>query len=61
MDGDFKNELMTCGWLDSDENHKNVDYLCNYEEEMGNTFGYLNVNSKSAEMGGMNQLILSRA
>lgn len=53
-DGDLKHELNMWGWLDSDENHKNADYFCNFEEEMGNMFKGLNVNGKSAEMGGPN-------
>ncbi|KAF1932409.1 uncharacterized protein M421DRAFT_403266 [Didymella exigua CBS 183.55] len=53
-DGDLKNELRTWGWLDTDENHKNADYFCNFEEEMGNMFKGLKVNGKSAEMGGPN-------
>lgn len=53
-DGDMKTELMTWGWLDSAANHKNADYFCNFEEEMGNMFKGLGVDCKSAEMGGPN-------
>ncbi|KAF1360403.1 hypothetical protein EJ07DRAFT_114939 [Lizonia empirigonia] len=53
-DGDMKTELMTWGWLDSAENHKNADYFCNFEEEMGNMFKGLGVDGKSAEIGGPN-------
>ena len=60
-EGDLKDEFKMCGWLDNDENHKNADCLCNFEEDMGNTFNGLNVNRKSAEMGSPNQLFLSRA
>ncbi|KAJ4382935.1 Mitochondrial import inner membrane translocase subunit tim8 [Didymella sp. IMI 355093] len=53
-DGDLKNELKTWGWLDTDDNHKNSDYFCNFEEEMGNMFKGLNIDGRSAEMGGPN-------
>jgi hypothetical protein len=53
-DGDMKNELKTWGWLDTDDNHKNSDYFCNFEEEMSNMFKGLNIDGRSAEMGGPN-------
>lgn len=53
-DGDLKHELETWGWLDSDENHRNADYFCNFGEEMGGLFRGLNVDGRSAEIGGPN-------
>jgi hypothetical protein len=53
-DGDMKAELKTWGWHDSDENHNNADYFCNFEEDMGNLFKGLDVDGRSAQLGGPN-------
>lgn len=53
-DGELKDELKKWGWLDTDENHKNADYFCNFEEEMGNMFKGLSIDGRSAQMGGPN-------
>jgi hypothetical protein len=53
-DGDLQNELEKWGWLDTDENHENADYFCNFEEEMGNLFKGLSIDGRSAQMGDPN-------
>ncbi|KAF9699865.1 hypothetical protein EKO04_002094 [Ascochyta lentis] len=53
-DGDLKTELKTWGWLDTDNNHNNADYFCNFEESMGSMFKALGIDGKSAELGGPN-------
>ncbi|KAJ4341960.1 Mitochondrial import inner membrane translocase subunit tim8 [Ascochyta clinopodiicola] len=47
-------ELKTWGWHDTNENHKNVDYFCNFEENMSSMFKGLGIDGRSAEMGGPN-------
>ena len=53
-DGDMKTELKTWGWHDSDENHNNADYFCNFEDDMGSLFKGLRVDGRSAQLGGPN-------
>lgn len=53
-DGDLKDEMEKWGWLDTDKNHKNADYFCNFEEDMSNMCKALNIDGRSAEMGGPN-------
>ena len=46
-DGDMKAELETWSWHDSDENHNNADYFCNFDEAMGNLVKGLEVDGRA--------------